>query len=245
MRKLKLFFIAMTCVSIMTGCFIDVDDDDGFFGCTDGEGPIISEELNLDPFTGIELSINASVFVTQGPIQSVFVEGQQNIIDEIDRSVRNGIWEIELDDCVRNMEPLKVTITIPNVTSLRISGSGELVSENVLVIDDIDLNISGSGDMDIAMEADDIESRISGSGTIIMEGVADDIDLEISGSGDYRAFNLEANRANVEIRGSGDAEVFVRDELDVKISGSGDVLYKGNPSIDVEITGSGEVIDAN
>ena len=245
MRKLKCLLTALVCTSMMTGCIIDVDDDDGFFGCEDGEGPIVSEEINLTDFDGVELSISADVFITQGPVQTVVIEGQQNIIDEVDRSVRNGIWEIEFDDCVDSSEDLKVFITMPNVTSLRISGSGNIVSENVLVIDDVSLVISGSGDMDIAMEADDIDSRISGSGRVTLEGIADDVEFEISGSGDYKTFGLEVSRADIEIRGSGDAEVYVIDELDVKITGSGDVFYKGNPSLDVEITGSGEVIDAN
>ena len=245
MSKLKLFFFGLAVVMVVPSCFIDVDDDDGFFGCVNGSGPVVEQTIDLPDFTGVELSMSGSVFIKQGPVQEVVIEAQQNIIDEIERDVRNGVWEIETDGCVRDVNTFRVFITMPDISFLKISGSGEMVSENVLQVGDIEMNVSGSGDMDIALEADDIQSKISGSGAIRMEGIADEIDLEISGSGDYRAFNLESRIAFVEIRGSGDAEVFVTDELNVKISGSGDVRYKGNPSLNVEISGSGEVIDAN
>ena len=245
MSKLKWILFALAAVMVMPSCFIDIDDDDSFFGCVNGEGPIVSENLDLPSFTGVELSISGTVFIKQGPDQEVVIEGQQNIIDEIELDVRNGIWEIETRGCVRNLDELNVFITIPDIRFLKISGSGRIISENVLIVNDIEMHISGSGDMDIGLEADDIESKISGSGTIFMEGLADELDLMISGSGDYRAFDLESRIAFIEIRGSGSAEVTVTEELNVKISGSGDVLYKGNPSLNVEITGSGQVIDAN
>ena len=245
MSKLKWILFALTITMVIPSCFIDVDDDDGIFGCVNGSGPVVEEVIELPDFDGVELSMSGEVFVKQGPVQEVVIEAQQNIIDEIQRSVRNGIWEIEPDGCVRDFNTFRVFITMPDITFLKISGSGELVSENVLITDDIQLDISGSGDMDVALEADDIDSKISGSGTIRMEGFCDIMNLEISGSGDYRAFDMESRVANVEIRGSGDAEVRAIDELNVKISGSGDVLYKGNPSLNVEISGSGEVIDAN
>ena len=245
MSKLKWIFIALVAVMVIPSCFIDVDDDDGFFGCVNGQGPVVTETLNLPSFSGVELNMSARVFIKQGPEQEVTIEAQENIIDEIDRNVSNDVWEIDVDGCIRDHSNITVFITMPDIRSLKISGSGEMISENVLIVNDIEMNISGSGDMDIALEADDIDSRISGSGTIRLEGIADELDLEISGSGDYKAFDLESRIAFVEIRGSGDAELTVTDELNVSIAGSGDVFYKGNPSLNVQISGSGQVIDAN
>jgi hypothetical protein len=61
----------------------------------------------------------------------------------------------------------------------------------------------------------------------------------------FRAFDLTCDTANINIDGSGDAEVTVDTELNIRITGSGDVLYKGNPSIDADIDGSGRIIDTN
>lgn len=230
----------------LTGCFLDIDDDGGIFGCIDADGPIITADLELDDFDGIALAMDAHVEITQGPEQLVTFEGKSDILDELDLGVDNGVWTIRTVDCVRDVDDLTFFITVPDLDKIVLSGSGEIFSTNTFVDEgDVELTISGSGEIDVAYEADDVDATISGSGKITIEGLADDLDISISGSGDFRGFNLFANSADVSIAGSGDAEVQVADRLEVSIAGSGDVFYKGQPELDVTISGSGEVIDAN
>lgn len=247
MNNLKFFFTLLLSSSLFfTGCFVDINDDDNLFGCMDADGPISTIDLNLPEFSGIALAMDARVEITQGPDQTVTVEGKSDIFDELDLDVSNsGVWTIRTNDCVRNVGNLIFYITVPDLNEIKISGSGKIISTNTFVGGDIELKISGSGELDVALEADDIAMDISGSGKIFLEGVADQLDLNISGSGDLRAFNLTAREGNIKISGSGDAEVRLEDRLDVRITGSGDVYYKGQPLLDVSITGSGEVIDAN
>lgn len=237
--------IALAISILSPACFIDVNDDDGFFGCVNGNGPIVSVDLDLPQIDAIHLTLPGKVFITQGSEQSVRVEAKQNIIDELELNVNNGLWRIDTDRCVKDIDDFKVFITMETVTELAISGSGDITSENFLIVDDLDLRISGSGDMDLGIEADDIDADITGSGDMALEGLGDFFDTRISGSGDIRAFDLEVDRAKINITGSGDVEIRVITDLDVRISGSGDVEYKGNPSVDVNISGSGRVVDAN
>ncbi|MEM8909300.1 MAG: DUF2807 domain-containing protein, partial [Bacteroidota bacterium] len=52
-----------------------------------GEGPIVTETLDLSSFTGIGLGISADVLLTHGSEQSVKVEGQANIIENLKTKV--------------------------------------------------------------------------------------------------------------------------------------------------------------
>lgn len=243
--KTKLFLLLAVLAGVsFSGCFVDLDDD-GPFNCTRGTGSVVTETLNVPDFDGIVLKISADVEITQGPTQLVEVEGFGNIIDELETDVRAGVWEIEFDDCIRNQGNLRIFITVPNLRMLKVSGSGDVVSTNTLDVPNLELGISGSGTIDVAANADNIDALISGSGSILLEGAADELDLRTSGSGDLRAFDLPVREANVEISGSGNADVTVADYLRVRISGSGDVRYRGNPTLDVNISGSGRVVDAN
>ena len=50
-----------------------------------------------------------------------------------------------------------------------------------------------------------------------------------------------AENVDVDISGSGYAEVSASVKLDVSVSGSGDIKYKGNPALNQAISGSGSV----
>jgi len=64
----------------------------------------------------------------------------------------------------------------------------------------------------------------------------------VSGSGKVLAAELEANRCDIRISGSGDVEINVKNEIEANISGSGTVSYKGNPAkVNSHASGSGSV----
>jgi len=245
MKTLKWISSALMVTLLMTSCFIDVDDDGGLFNCVDGDGPIITEEIFLDDFDGIRIEGEMNVFLKQGPNQEVIVEGKENLIDELERDVNGGIWNIDFDGCVRDIDEFNIFITIPDLTVIRIDGSGDVVTENLFVIEDLEIDIEGSGDIDLVLEADDINTSVEGSGDIRLEGQADEVRYRIEGSGDVKAYGLECRVADINVAGSGDLEVFVTEYLKVRIEGSGSVFYRGNPELDVFIDGSGDVVDDN
>jgi hypothetical protein len=245
MKALKWMSSAVLMSLLVSSCFIDIDDDDGLFGCVDGDGPVVSEEVNMDEFDGIRLKGSMDVFIQQGDEQKVVIEGKQNLIDELNYEVNGGIWDIDFDDCVRDVDNFDVYITLPLLRTVQVQGSGNVIGENRFVIGDLEIKITGSGDVSLEAEADDMNVYISGSGDLELEGVADDVKYRIDGSGDVRAFGLECQTADIDVSGSGDLEVWVLELLRVHIDGSGDVYYKGNPTLDVTIDGSGDVIDKN
>ncbi|MEM6633778.1 MAG: head GIN domain-containing protein [Bacteroidota bacterium] len=216
--------------------------------CRNGRGPIEVQEFDLDSFQGIHLKRDARVFVSQGDEQRIQVEAQDNVFEELDLKVRNGILIIDLDRCFFDYEmDVFLTITEP-LTDLILTGSGNIDGEGqLLAADRLNLEISGSGDIRVNLDAVDIDSRISGSGAMRLSGIAERHDIQISGSGDVRSFDLSTRDCDIRISGSGGAEVFVDGGfLDVSITGSGDVRYKGSPSdIDSSISGSGNLINAN
>lgn len=246
MQTLKnLGFLLIGLMALGTqGCFIDFDDND-VFGCTRGEGDVIRKEITLSSFHSVELTNAADVFVRQGPEQEIEVEGQANIIDLLNRNISGGTWRINFEDCVISARDLKIFISIPDIESLSITGSGDIFGENEFVGRDMEFRITGSGDMDVFADAIRMDVRQTGSGDLHLEGFTNELDLVMTGSGDFEGFGLESDNCDVTLTGSGDAEVNVNDILDVRITGSGDVYYRGNPVIDVNITGSGSLINAN
>jgi hypothetical protein len=235
--KWTLFIFILACLTIQS-C-----DEDGF--CVNGKGSTESEEYQVSNFTGVQMNLAADVYLMQGSEQQVVIEAQPNILDEMDLKVRNGILEIDTRDCIRDHKQIRVFVTLPMLEYLNLAGSGDIVTENDFVVEDLDINLDGSGDMDLSIEAEDVNIDIDGSGSIELFGSGTALDVRIDGSGDIKAFDFPVDDCSVNVEGSGDSRVYPRDFLNVRIDGSGNVYYKGNPDIDLTINGSGDVINAN
>ncbi len=224
---------------VLPGCWVDNLD------CENGRGEVVSEILEVPYFSGIHLRIDADVYISQGDDSEVIFDGQLNILDELEIYVHNDVLIIDTDHCIRDHRPIEIIITNPDWFEIGISGSGDVVSENQLTTTFLDVNISGSGDMDLDVDAAELDIDVSGSGDIYLTGESRELDYRASGSGDLRSFGHLTERADINISGSGDVEVSVEEFLDIRISGSGNVYFKGNPSISSSVSGSGDVINAN
>jgi hypothetical protein len=217
--------------------------DDLMIGIS-GHGEIVEETIQVNEFTGFVSTIAADIYLKQGDTQEVVIVAQQNIIDNIDIDwFDNGVWTIGYRDIVRYAKPVKIYITVPDLTKAVISGSGNVTGLTPFVgLDRLRLLISGSGSMDLDVEANQVDAAVSGSGNIQLAGNTDKVELLISGSGSFRAADMVTGRADITISGSGGARITVEEYLNVHVTGSGNIYYYGNPEIDVHVSGSGSVI---
>lgn len=206
-----------------------------------GEGPIVSEERSVEEFHSLANSINATVYLKQGPQESIRIEAQENMLENLLMEVDGGTLEIGWDENVRSHDGIKIYITIPEIQELRLSGSGEIMGQNTIRGNALTINISGSGEADLKAEVEEMEASISGSGEMELAGQTEQLNVRISGSGEMNSLAMESMEAEVQVSGSGDCLLFVRDFLEVRISGSGDVGYKGDPEIQSSISGSGDL----
>jgi DUF4097 and DUF4098 domain-containing protein YvlB len=78
--------------------------------------------------------------------------------------------------------------------------------------------------MDIAADANQLEAILTGSGNMELEGTAGLAYFYHTGSGKINGFDMRANEAEIELIGSGNIEIDVRDYLKVTLTGSGNVI---------------------
>ena len=236
MNQNKTILLAVAVISFIgMGCE-EISD------CERGRGPIVSRELQLPSFHSLKLSGSDKVIVRQGPRQEVRVEGQQNIIDLIRLDVTQGEWDIRTRGCIRHHERMVYYVTIPEIRSLALEGSGDIIGEDTFISPQAEFEVTGSGSIAAEVEAQAVEVEITGSGNVIITGASDLVDIEVTGSGECDAYGLSAEEVQVDVEGSGNAYVHALDLLKVDIKGSGDVYYRGNPVIHSSISGSGKLI---
>ena len=207
-------------------------------------GETVKEIRNVSQFSAISLVISADVFLVQGPVQKVEIEGDKTSLEEIEIVVNDGTLKIGTKDRFHgNIGKVSVYITIPEINSLTIAGSGDIVAGSGIKADEMDLNVSGSGSIRFSeLTAREVSATITGSGNIDVSAGQGQNELEvvITGSGSFSAEGFSVPEADVTITGSGSARVWVVKELETNITGSGNVAYKGNPLVNANSTGSGK-----
>jgi len=208
-----------------------------------GQGEIVSQTVNPDDFDGFVSDISAEIFLTQGAVQEVVIEAQQNIIVNLDLThVESGIWKIRYHEPVHFAKPVKIYITVPTLTLAGISGSGEITGLTPFTgLNNLKLIISGSGSMNLKTESKELDAVISGSGDMSVSGKTGSLNVAVSGSGGFHGADLVTSRADMIVSGSGSARLTVEEYLKAIVSGSGDIYYYGNPGLDVRVSGSGRV----
>lgn len=207
----------------------------------------------VDPFSSISLRISAKVQLEQGANQSLRIVAKSSTLEEILTEVKDGELIIRFPNknyFWNDFKPGEITIylTAEEIKKLAVSGSGDIVAEDQIKAEELDLAVSGSGNIKLMeLSAEQVKTTISGSGNIYLAGktAAKDLSAAISGSGNLKALDFNADDVNVKVSGSGNVSIEANENLNVRVSGSGNVNYKGNPSIDSSISGSGKVRDVN
>lgn len=240
MKKMKRFSLAAAYAALL---FV-------FASCTKkivGEGPVVTETRTTAAFEGLSAGVDANIYFTQSADQSITLEAQQNILDEIETVVTNNILRIRYkhpNTNIRNADRVIIRVKGPVAKFMEQNGSGSMEIEGTIDPTTAKFVVSGSGNI----QADEVltnkfEAVISGSGRIIIdEGEANEEKITISGSGQVDIEDLQVKDAETNISGSGSMKIYVTNNLKARISGSGTVYYKGNPAISTQISGSGTVV---
>ena len=189
------------------------------------------ETRKVGDFSYISMGINADVFIKQGSIIEVILEGDEETLENTKTYVSGNTLKIRSENISwwKNSKKIKVYITLKDFTGVSVSGSGSVVNEGMLKGENVELHVSGSGDIDLNLQARDTDISISGSGSIILEGKGKTAGLSISGSGKLDAQDYVLETITIKISGSGGAYIYATKEIESRISGSGTIHYKGEP----------------
>ncbi|HWZ02636.1 MAG TPA: head GIN domain-containing protein [Mucilaginibacter sp.] len=206
------------------------------------------ESRQVSGFHSIASGGPFNVHVNINGTESLKISASPDIIKLIETVVEDGTLKIKFRDHLKSGEgnsdgPIDIYITAKSLSALVHSGSGSIKVEGAAVSgEDVNVVLSGSGNIESAVKSDNLQVTISGSGTVHLNGSADNTKVVISGSGDMKGKELKTNSASVTIAGSGNAYFNADKTVSAHIVGSGNVVYSGNATItDSRTVGSGGV----
>ena len=200
------------------------------FDCVSGSGNQVSQTRNVGTFTSVETSGSIKVFLKQGPVSSVRITADDNILKELETYVRNGKLVIDLDGSFCDVGPITVYVTSKDYEAVHASGAVEILGEGKLTVQDFDLDLSGSSKVVLDLNAANVKTSSSGASEIHLTGQAGSHELDLSGSSSVDALDFVVSRYRIESSGASNSRINVLNELSISSSGSSDVQYRGNPT---------------
>jgi putative autotransporter adhesin-like protein len=209
-----------------------------------GNGNMTTESTQPGDFTSVELHSSFDVYLTEGSSAGVKIEAEQNILSHIEVHVEDGTLNIDTKDHVwlDPTLPVKIFVTAPSYKEIQNTGSGNITGQTKLSNETkLDISSSGSGTLQLDVDAPEINTSVSGSGSMNLTGQTKKFKGDVSGSGGIKAINLMTEESALQLSGSGNIEVYASVMLDASISGSGYVRYKGEAKVNTNISGSGYV----
>jgi hypothetical protein len=191
-----------------------------------GSGRTAVKALRSVAFEALLVDLGADIDISTGEKPRIVVTADDNIVPLILAECSAGRLHISAKESFAAKQKVRIAIQVPMLKEVVLNGAGNIQMAEVT--------------------KDSMSIRIRGAGNITATGEVSDLSAIVYGSGEMRLGSLRARAAQVEINGSGDAEVWVTDILRAVINGSGDIRYKGDPPrIHTSIRGSGDIFSVS
>lgn len=209
------------------------------------------KEIPIEAAREIALHVYGDLILARADTPSLRVEGDSELVEKAHARPRGDVLELTLgrDWMERLSSGLKILgnrtlryrLALPDPTRVEISGRGRL-HVDALHTDRFALRVNGLADGELrGLELNELDVEISGRGELALGGRATRQRLRISGSGHIDAQELTSDVTDVRISGHGDVRVHVRESLDVDLAGFGNVVYAGDPRVHQRVSGGGSV----
>ncbi|MBK8846725.1 MAG: DUF2807 domain-containing protein [Bacteroidetes bacterium] len=231
MRKI-IFWICIPLIGIMQSCSDTVV----------GEGDVITNKRKVSTFKRIKVEATADIYVNISTINELTVTAQKNIEELIHTKVIDETLIIYSDKVYSTDEGVVIQLNSNDLSYIKASGAGNVFCKAPLTTQDLDLELSGAGTMELNVAAITVSADLSGAGLIKLKGNCNEAKYKVSGAGKLDAFELVADECKVDLSGIGVAEVNASEELNASVSGAGNVYYTGAATnLKTNISGLGKV----
>jgi hypothetical protein len=209
-----------------------------------GSGTITTTKVNTADYDEIAVVGSLTVELVAGKEGNIRIKADDNLHEFVEVESTNGTLVIKMKEGTSYSSKNDIIVTIPfaEISTISLTGSGDVLGKDTVKGNALTLNVTGSGDIVLETEATGIDAKVTGSGDMTLSGKVENLEVKVSGSGDFDGYSLNASNVEVYVSGSGDAQVTANSNIKARVNGSGDVRYRGNPATsDTKVMGSGTV----
>ena len=220
MNKYGLFLLSLFAI---LGCISDTTKK------SDNEK--IIQKLELNDIFIVDLAIAATMEISTSEKQTIEIIATKEDLEKINKKVERGRWRVNAKEKLSG-EKITIKMTTNKLEGLILSGSGRIdarkgtMSNGVIL-----LALTGSGNLEVDLNAENTAIRCSGSGNIDLIGSSKIAGVIVSGSGSILGKDFICRDADVAISGSGNCALNVEkngDRRNHRIRKCSDIWWRRN-----------------
>ena len=201
-------------------------------------------------FTNLYFKSVGEIILVQGDLCKLEIEGTPELVDKIKATVEDDTLSITFEPDSTDWNNLlwiggegkvKYRVTVKDLHSVVLAGAASLQSDS---LQGENLNISNVGFGKILiqnLQYQEIDINLDGMGEIDLAGEVQFQNVNLEGAGTYKAIDLRSQDANVSLSGAGSARVWAETHLVADLSGAGSIKYKGEPTVEKSSSGLGSI----
>ncbi len=227
MKSRPFYFTILTASIFMLGaCTITTNK-------SNDNADLTTEDRKISAFSKLVVHGVFNLYLSQGDQEALRIEADEETLGKIIIENTGDRLLIELEEGFElfDREQINIYLTITDIDSFEFEGVGNIKTETILRLTDLDIKGDGVGNTKLELEADRIDAEFNLVGNVTLSGNVETINLKNNGLGNVNASDLKAQYMTLNSNGIGNVEVYCEKEISITANGIGKVTYDGNPEV--------------
>ncbi len=208
-----------------------------------GNGVIRTQARSLRGFSGLDMDGAGILRLARGPSYSVTITLDANLLSSYRSEVKDGVLHLGFDGVasVSTVTKLVVEVTLPELSSVLLSGACEATTTKGFSGERLSLKLSGSSSIIADVDFASLDLEATGSSKTRLSGGAKTVTAILTGASELDGSRLQSTKAQFQLTGASNSSLRVQSELEVNASGASSFTYWGSPSLTVRTSGAATV----
>ena len=197
----------------------------------------------------------------QGATPSLVIVGESDALKQLTTVQSGDTVRIDTPGFFLHSPSLRIEMTLPKLSEFTSTGVGT-AQVSGFSGDDLKLNVTGAGDINVAVhykhvtarssgvasmnlndgDSDSIDVALPGAGHVLLSGQTKNLAIRLNGVGSLDAKDLKADTVTSYINGVGSVKVFAKESASMYLRGVGSATVYGNPTVrNAVVSGFGKV----
>ncbi|MCL5257574.1 MAG: DUF2807 domain-containing protein [Chloroflexi bacterium] len=212
------------------------------YGAATGSGRVVTKDLGFTNFDAVDASSAFAVNPVRSDSYKVVVSIDDNLVDSLDASQQGKTVTIGLKPGSYANTHLKVDVTMPALTGLKLSGACVGSVSGFQSTSGLTIDLSGASRLNGQLASGDMHLTASGASKATVQGSAANLVLDLSGASNADLGSLPAKDVSADLSGASQATVNTNGNLDADLSGASKLFYTGSPHLGrVNTSGASEI----